>query len=145
MSDGAQAMGSVSHSGTGGGDSDRSLGDLFSSMSQDLSALMRAELELAKEEMRVEVKKASKAGIGFGGAAGAGLYAGFALVITLGLILDVFVWAWLAFLIVTLVLGAIAAVLAMKGKKELDAINPKPEKTIQTLKEDAQWLSEQKS
>lgn len=145
MSDGAQAMGSMSPSGSSGDQGDRSLGDLFASMTQDLSTLVRTELELGKEEMRVEVRKAGKAGAGFGGAAGAGLYAGFALVIALGLMLDEFLWDWLAFLIVALLLGAIAAVLAMKGKKELEAINPKPEKTIQTLKEDAQWLNEQKS
>ncbi len=122
---------------------ERTLPELISTMGTDLSTLMRQELELAKEEIRVEVAKATKAGGAFGGAAGAGFYAGIALVITLGLVLDVFLWAWLAFLIVTVVLGAIAAVLAVQGKKTLDTVNPTPEKTIQTLKDDAQWLSEQ--
>jgi F0F1-type ATP synthase assembly protein I len=122
---------------------ERTLPELISTMGTDLSTLMHQELELAKEEIRVEVAKATKAGGAFGGAAGAGFYAGIALVITLGLVLDVFLWAWLAFLIVTVVLGAIAAVLAVQGKKTLDTVNPTPEKTIQTLKDDAQWLSEQ--
>lgn len=124
---------------------DRSLSELIGTMTEDVSTLLRKEMELAKEEMKVEAKKAQKVAIGFGGAAGAGLYAGFALVLTLGFALDAFLWQWLAFLIVTVVLGVIAAVLAQKGKKELDELNPKPEATIQTLKEDAQWLSEQKN
>lgn len=124
---------------------DRSLSELIGTMTEDVSTLLRKEMELAKEEMKVEAKKAQKVAIGFGGAAGTGLYAGFALVLTLGFALDAFLWQWLAFLIVTVVLGAIAAVLAQKGKKELDELNPKPEATIQTLKEDAQWLSEQKN
>jgi len=68
-----------------------------------------------------------------------------ALVMTLGFVLDVFVPAWAAFLIVTVVLGLVAAVLARQGRARLREVDPKPEKTMQTLKEDAQWLSEQRS
>lgn len=124
---------------------DRSLSELVSDMGQDLSTLMRKEMELAKEEMRGEAKKASKAGQGFAGAAAGGLYAGFALVLTLGFLLDEFLPTWVGFLIVTLVLGALAAFFAKKGQAEMKKLNPKPEQTITTLKEDAQWLSEQKN
>jgi F0F1-type ATP synthase assembly protein I len=124
---------------------DRSLAELIGDMTQGLSTLMRQEMELAKEEIQVEVQKASKAGQAFGVAAGAGLYAGFALVITLGLVLDTFLWAWLAFLVVTLVLGAVAAVFALQGRDKVKQIDPKPEATMETLQEDAQWLTEQRN
>ncbi len=124
---------------------DKSLSELLGDMTSDLSTLMHKELELAKEEMRIEVDKASKAGQAFGVAAGAGLYAGFALTVTLGLVLDVFLPAWAAFLIVTLVLGAVAAVFASRGQQQVKQIDPKPEATIQTLQEDAKWLSEQRN
>ncbi len=124
---------------------DRSLSELIGDMSQGLSTLIQKELELAKEEIQVEVAKASKAGQAFGVAAGAGFYAGIALVITLGLILDTFLWAWLAFLIVTLLLGAIAAVFAQRGQAKVKEIDPIPQATIETLQEDAQWLTEQKN
>jgi F0F1-type ATP synthase assembly protein I len=124
---------------------DRSLGELVASMSQDLSTLMRKEVELAKEEIRVEVRKAGKAGTGFAGAAASGLYAGFALVLAIGFLLDHVLPTWAAFLIVAVVLGGAAAVMAKKGQQEMQQVNPTPEKTIQTLKEDAQWLSERKS
>jgi hypothetical protein len=42
-------------------------------------------------------------------------------------------------------LAAVAGVLASIGKKRLAAVNPTPEETVQTLKEDAQWLNEQRS
>jgi hypothetical protein len=51
----------------------------------------------------------------------------------------------LAALIVTLLWGIAAAVLGLSGKKKLQALNPKPEQTIDSLKEDAQWLKAQKS
>ena len=124
---------------------DKSLGELFSSLTSDLSTLMRQEVDLAREEVRVEARKAGKAGGAFGGAAVVGLLAGVALVLTLGFALDAFMPAWAAFLIVTVVLALVAAVLARQGRARLREVDPKPEKTMQTLKEDAQWLSEQRS
>ncbi|MCU1453407.1 MAG: sle [Acidimicrobiales bacterium] len=124
---------------------DRSLSELVSDMTSDLSTLMRKEVELAREEIKEEVAKARTAGVSFGGAAVAGLLTGVALVLTLGYTLDIFMPAWAAFLVVTLVLGAVAAAFATKGKREVQELNPKPEQTIETLKEDAQWLSERRS
>jgi len=43
------------------------------------------------------------------------------------------------------VLGAVAAVLGLRGREQMKEIEPKPEQTIETLKEDAQWLKEQRS
>ena len=124
---------------------ERSLGELLGEMSEELSTLFRQEVELAREELKEEGRKVGRAGSRFGGAAVAALYAGFALVLTLGYLLATFLPEWVGFLVVTLVLGAIAAVLGLRGKKEAQAIQPAPEQTIETLKEDAQWLSERRS
>jgi len=132
-------------SGTEPAQPDKSLGELFSSLTSDLSTLLRQEVDLAREEVRVEVRQAGKGVGAFGGAAVVGLLAGVALVMTLGFALDTFMPAWAAFLIVTVVLAVVAAVLARMGKARLQKVDPKPEKTMQTLKEDAQWLSEQRS
>jgi len=51
--------------------------------------------------------------------------------------------AWAA-LIVAVVWGVVAAVLARSGRNELREVNPKPEQTVETLKEDAQWLKTRK-
>jgi F0F1-type ATP synthase assembly protein I len=124
---------------------DRSLPELLSQLSGDMTQLFRDEVELAKEELKQEGRKAGKAGAAFGGAAVVGLLAGVGLVLTLGFALDSFLPTWLAFLIVTIVLGVIAAVLGIQGKNRAQAIEPAPEETIETLKEDAQWLSERRS
>jgi F0F1-type ATP synthase assembly protein I len=126
---------------------ERSLPELLSELTGDMTQLFRDEVELAKEELKQEGRKAGKAGAAFGGAAVVGLLFGVALVMTLGYMLDALLPTdrWLGFLIVTLVLGAVAAVLGMRGKKQVDTIDPTPEQTIETLKEDAQWLSERRS
>lgn len=124
---------------------DRSLGDLFGDLTRDISTLLRDEVELAKEELRDEGRKAGRAAGLLGGAAVVALLAGVALVMTLGFALDELMPLWLAFLIVTVVLGAIAAALGAKGRAGVQSIEPAPEQTIDTLKEDAQWLSERRS
>jgi len=124
---------------------DRSLGELFSTLTSDLSTLVRQEIELGREEVQTELKKAEKAAGAFGAAGVIALLAGVALVMTLGFLLDAVMPAWVAFLIVTAVLAVAAAVLARQGRARLQTVEPKPEKTIKTLKEDAQWLSEQRS
>jgi len=124
---------------------ERSLAELFSTMTSDVTLLVRKEFELAREELKDEAASAGKAAGALGAAGVVALLAAFALVMALGFGLDSFMPAWVAFLIVAALLGAVAAVLASTGKKRLKAINPKPEQTIETLKEDKQWLSEQRS
>jgi len=124
---------------------DRSLPELFSVLSDDVTSLVRKELELAKEEVKVEASRAGTVAKLFGSA---GVVAYFAVLMLL------FAAAWglaavmpdgLAFLVVGLVLGVVAAVLALRGRAQVQEMNPKPEQTIETLKEDAQWLSERRS
>ena len=124
---------------------ERSLSELVGDMSRDLSTLMRKEVELAREEMKVEAGKAARAGGGFGVAVYAAILAGVGLVMTLGFLLDELLPRFLAFLIVTVLLAAGAAAAFVAGKKQLERIDPVPEQTIETLKEDKQWLSEQRN
>jgi len=124
---------------------DRSLGSLVSSLTSDMSKLMRQELTLAKAELREEAKEAGKAAGMLGGAAFAGWMTALFLSVTLMWLLDKVMDLTLAALIVTLIWGIAAAVLGLGGKKKLQALNPKPEQTIDSLKEDAQWLKAQKN
>jgi uncharacterized membrane protein YqjE len=123
----------------------RSLGQIVSDVSTDLSTLFRQELELAKTELKEEAGKAGK-GVGMlGGAGVAGHFVLFFLSFALLLLLDRWMPAGLAALIVALVWGVVAAVLASMGRKALKEANPQLPKTQQTLKEDAQWAKAQKS
>lgn len=118
---------------------DPSVGELVGEISNDLTRLVRSEIELAKAEIKQEAAKAGKAG---GMLAGSG-YAGH-LVLLMGSLAAIFGLAhWLdlawAALIVTGVWALVGAVLFVTGRKRLSAVRVKPERTTETLKEDAQW------
>lgn len=124
---------------------DASVGELLSHITADLSQLMRQEVALAKAEIRVEVAKAGK-GAGLLGAAG---YASHMLLlfgsVALALGLSSFTGKAWAFLIVCGAWAVLAVALALLGKRVLSTVQPKPERTIQTLKEDAQWARHPRS
>lgn len=112
-----------------------SVGDLLGNVSQDLATLLRQELALAKAELRTEAVKAGK-GAGMVGAAGfAGymvvLFASIALWWALANVLD----EGLAALIVAVVWAVVAGVLYSTGRRKLREMNPKPERTVDTLKQ----------
>jgi uncharacterized membrane protein YqjE len=123
----------------------RSLGEIVGDISQDMSTLVRQEIDLATSELKREVAKVGK-GVGMFGGAGA---FGYLALIFLGLALTWLLDNWmpleLAALIVALLWGAVAGALALKGRQEIKNANPELPVTQQTLKEDAQWARTQKS
>lgn len=120
--------------------SETSVGDIIGNISNDLSTLFRQEVELAKVELKAEASKAGKAA-GFLGAAGFAGYLtvvllSFALVFALSNVMDA---GWAA-LIVAVIWGIVGAVLYLNGRKKLQAVDPVPHQTVDTIKEDAKWL-----
>ena len=122
---------------------DRSLADLATQLSNQTTALVRHEVELAKAELRV---KGKRAGIGagmFGGAGALGVYALGALTaaIIAGIAEALPVWA--SALIVAALYGAVAGILALRGKKKVQqATPPLPEETVQSVKEDVRYTKQ---
>jgi len=110
-----------------------SVGELISEVTTDLSVLMRQELELAKAELKVEAKKAGQGAGMFGAAGFAGymvlMFLSFALWWALANVMDI----GLAALIVAILWGIVAAVAFVMGKKKFQQVNPKPERTMDTL------------
>jgi uncharacterized membrane protein YqjE len=122
----------------------RSLGDIVGDISKDLSALVRQEMDLAKTELKQEITKTGK-GAGMLGAAGvAGLLTLVFLSLALTYLLDNWMPVELAALIVGLLWAAATAVLAMRGRTQVQQANPQLPTTQQTLKEDVQWAKAQK-
>ncbi len=113
---------------------EKSLGQLVSDASKDLSELVRYEIALAKAEVQRDIKRGVAAGGLFGGAALLAVYATVALLIAAGLGLAEVVPAWLAFIIVAAVLLLIAVVLVLVGRSQIGRIKP-PERTIRSTKE----------
>ena len=114
-----------------------SLGQLVSSVSQQIPELIRSELRLAQAEMAEKGKRAGL-GIGMFGAAGLlALYGVGVLLATVVLLLALVLPAWAAALIVTVVLFVAAGIAALLGKRQVDeATPPKPERALDGLKAD---------
>jgi uncharacterized membrane protein YqjE len=116
---------------------DPPLGALVHDLTTQVPDLIRSEIRLAQAEL---AEKGKRAGLGigmFGGAGIVALYGVGALIATLILLLALAMDAWLAALIVTVVLFAIAGVLALLGKKQVDQATPlAPEKAVEGVKED---------
>lgn len=123
---------------------ERSLGDLFGDLSRQLSTLIRKEIDLARTEMTNRARSATQdaALIGAGGALA---YAG--LLVFLGavvlLLVDAGLEPWLAALLVAVVAIAIGGALVWRGREGLKQTSLTPERTIETLKDDAEWAKEQ--
>jgi uncharacterized membrane protein YqjE len=123
----------------------RSIGEIVGDISTDLSTLMRQELDLAKAEAKQEATRLGKGAGMFGGAALAGFFTLFFVSLALTYLLDNWMPVELAALIVAVLWGIAAAVLALTGRKNIKAATPPMETTQQTLKEDAQWAKTLKS
>ena len=137
----------MSSTGPGVNDPDepRSLGAIVSDISADLSTLVRQEMELARTELKQEARRVGKGAGMFGGAGVAGHLTLWFLSLALVYLLDNWMPVELAALIVGVVWGVVAAVLAMQGRKEMKEADPQLPKTQQSLKEDVRWAKEQKS
>ena len=123
----------------------RSLGEIVSDVTQDLTTLIRQEIDLAKTELKEEGTKAAKGAGMLGGAGLAGYFTVLFLSVTLMFVLDEFLDRWLAALIVTVLWAIATAMLALLGKKRLQASRPELPQTQETLKEDVRWAKAQKN
>jgi uncharacterized membrane protein YqjE len=120
---------------------ERPTSELLKELSNQVTTLVRQEIELAKLELREKGKKAGTGAGMFGGAGVLGLYAVGALTATIILLLATFMADWLAALLVTIVYGAIAGVLALRGKSQVnEATPPVPQQAVDTTKEDVRWV-----
>ena len=119
----------------------RSLGQIFKDLSADLSTLFRSEVALLKLEIKDTVAKLGGGTAMFAGAVFLGLFglAFLFVTIVLGLV-ALGVPAWLSTLIVTVVLFATAAVLAVMGKKKFAAVEFVPNESIQQIKTDVESI-----
>jgi hypothetical protein len=119
----------------------RSTGDLVKELSEQVTELVRDEVALAKAEMAEKGRKAGP-GVGMlGGAGVAALAALGALTAFLILVLDLTMPSWGAALIVTILWGVVAGVLYRQGREKVREVGkPIPERTVESVKEDVQWL-----
>jgi len=125
-------------------EAEASLGELFKRLTADTSELIRQELNLAKVEVREAgatlARDATKIGVAVGlGLAGVLAVGAFAIV-GLG---DLFNNYWLAALIVGVAFLAIGGYLANNAIHDVKERGLKPQKTVETLREDASWIKQE--
>ena len=123
----------------------RSVGAIVGDIAQDMSTLIRQEMDLAKTEMKAEVTKAGKGAGMLGGAGAAGYLMLIFLSVAVTYLLAKVMPLWSAALVTGLVWGIVAAVLALRGRNEMKQSSPQLPMTQRSLKEDVQWAKAQKS
>jgi Putative Actinobacterial Holin-X, holin superfamily III len=122
--------------GSGGADQ-ASVGELVKQLSEQTAELARKEVELAKAEMNLKAKRLGIGAGAFGAAGLVGLFAFGVLTAAVVLLIAKAMDAWIAAVIVAAVYGAVAAALALTGKKKVDeGTPPVPEQAIESTKAD---------
>lgn len=120
---------------------DRSLGELFSDLSQQTADLIRQEMRLAKAELSEKFADVGKHAMMIGASIAFGLAAVVAVAAAIALLLVQFgVTPWLAAVITAALMGGIAFVLAQSGIAALRKTTMAPVETMHSLKETTQWL-----
>jgi len=144
MSDSNSGVGIRSAPATEPLEADKSLSELFARLSHDFGELVSAQVELAKVELKDDVRDVSRSASMFGGAAIAGHLA--LLLLSMGAawgLAEVLPEGW-AFAIVGAVWATAALVLYVVGRSRMREIEAVPE-TRETMKEDVQWARQQMS
>jgi len=122
---------------------ERSVSDVLQDILGSLQDIVRSEVRLAKVEFKTEAGHAATAAKPLIAGAVFGLYAGGLLLAAGVLGLSQVIPSWAAALSVGVVVSVLAAILVSMGRTQLRRVKPKPEKTIETIKEDVQWLKDQ--
>jgi uncharacterized membrane protein YqjE len=124
-------------------DADRSLSTIVQDIVGNVQGILRSEIRLAKTEIREEANKAARASTLFISGGVLGIYAVGLLLLTLVRALSVPLEPWLAALIVFVVVAVLSAVLLRAGIARFRRVNPTPDRTIETMKENVQWVKNQ--
>ena len=126
---------------------DRSIGELFGQLSQDMTLLVRQELQLARAEMSDKISRLTTNLISVGAGGFVAYLGGLALVAAL--ILAIRDLANISLAVSALIVGAVLAIagymMLQKGLKELKRVDLAPRRTVESLKDDVQWAKEQRS
>lgn len=122
---------------------ERPLGELVSELTRETATLVRQEVALAKAEVGQKAKVAASKGAVVGAGAILSLAAVFAFTATLILLFAIWLEAWAAALLVTVLLAVAGAGLVTAGARALKRVDLVPRVTARTMDENKQWLKEQ--
>jgi membrane protein len=121
----------------------RSVADVLQDIVANIQQIIHSEFRLARVELKEKADRASKPAAIMGTGAVLGLYGIGFLLLAAVYGLSLVMAPWLAALLVGGVLTIISLILVASSRSQLKQIDPVPEKTIQTVKENVQWAKEQ--
>ena len=120
----------------------RSISDVFQNIVRNVQEIVRSEIRLAKTEIQEEILKAKFATLLLGAGALTLIFGIFFLLLALVHTLTLVIPSWGAALIVGTVLVLVACLMLATSLKRWKHINPTPEHTVETIKENISWAKQ---
>jgi acyl-CoA reductase-like NAD-dependent aldehyde dehydrogenase len=121
---------------------DRSVSDVLQDILRNVQDILRSEVRLAKAEIRQEASQAAAAAVwvtvGVVGALSAWMFLLWTMAYALATILPM----WAATLVIAVAMAAGGGVLIAAGLRRFTQITPMPERTIESLKENLEWIKQ---
>jgi hypothetical protein len=119
---------------------ERALSDVLQDILRNLQDIVRSEVRLAKVEIRDDARQAAASAVWIAAGTIGALSAWAFLLWTITFALSTRMSMWAATLLVALVLACAASVLVVGGIRRMKRINPIPERTIASIKENVEWI-----
>lgn len=121
---------------------ERSVSDVLQDILRNLQEMVRSEVRLAKVEIRDEVRRAVSSSIWIAAGVVGALSAWIFLLWTVAYSLATRMSMWAATLVVAVVMACIASVLVIGGIRRVRRIQPIPERTVESVKENLEWMKQ---
>jgi len=121
---------------------ERSISDVVQDIISNIQEMLRSEVRLAKTEIRDEAVKAKAAGVLIGGGALSAIFAVFFLLLMAVYALTRVVPDWAAALIVAVFTAITAGLMLSAGMKRFKQVHPTPERTVENIKENVEWVKQ---
>jgi hypothetical protein len=125
---------------------ERSVGELFGQLTQDITLLVRQETQLAKTEIQEKISRASRDLVSLATGGIVALVGGFALTAAVILLLvdPIGLEPWLAALLVGALLVGGGYLMLRGGLRDLKEMDPAPRRAVESIKQDIQSVKERR-
>jgi uncharacterized membrane protein YqjE len=120
---------------------ERPMTEIFRDIVGNVQEMVRSEVRLARVELREEASKTARAGAMLAAGGVLAIIAAVFLLVCIMQLLDLVMPDWAAAMVMALALGIPAAIMVSKGRQRLHV--PVPEKTIENVKENVEWMKNQ--
>jgi uncharacterized membrane protein YqjE len=121
---------------------ERSISDVVQDIIRNIQEMLRSEVRLAKTELREEAAKAKSSVVLLGGGAASAFFAVFFLLLMTVYALTRLVPDWAAALIVAGLMAVVAGLMLSAGMKRFKQVHPTPERTVENIKENVEWMKQ---